>query len=88
MASLAWPPPPFPLHPFSPHFPCQPLHMPFPPHSSTQALKDQGLSVVSWQDLVEGGKAKPQEPGTRPEPEDLCTIMYTSGTTGVLKGMG
>lgn len=43
---------------------------------------------MSWQELVEGGKAKPREPGTRPDPEDLCTIMYTSGTTGVLKGTG
>jgi long-chain acyl-CoA synthetase len=37
--------------------------------------------VVSFDELMAKGKAAPAEP-VPPKPEDLCTIMYTSGTTG------
>ena len=35
----------------------------------------------TWAAFLELGAAKPAEPSP-PAPSDLCTIMYTSGTTG------
>ncbi len=46
-----------------------------------QAIKAKGLSVTSFVDLESQGAAAPAAP-VPPKPEDLCTIMYTSGTTG------
>lgn len=46
-----------------------------------QALKSKGISVLSFQELIDQGKSKPAAP-VPPRPEDYCTIMYTSGTTG------
>ena len=46
-----------------------------------QAVKDKGYSLFSFDELKKLGAAKPVEP-VPPSPEDLCTIMYTSGTTG------
>lgn len=47
-----------------------------------QSLKDAGFTVHSWEDLLALGRASPVEPSHRPRADDLCTIMYTSGTTG------
>jgi long-chain acyl-CoA synthetase len=44
-------------------------------------VKALGIAVHSWDEFVALGKANPAEPRP-PKPEDLCTIMYTSGTTG------
>jgi acyl-coenzyme A synthetase/AMP-(fatty) acid ligase len=46
-----------------------------------QAVKDKGYSLFSFDELKKLGAAKPVEP-VPPSPEDLCTIMFTSGTTG------
>jgi long-chain acyl-CoA synthetase len=37
---------------------------------------------MSWDELLARGRELQAEPESRPQPEDLCTIMYTSGTTG------
>ena len=39
------------------------------------------MRVLRWQELVEAGRADPR-PGVSAAGTDLCTIMYTSGTTG------
>lgn len=44
------------------------------------------LTVISYDELMELGKAKPVEP-VLPHREDLCCIMYTSGSTGTPKGV-
>eukprot|EP00983_Pelagomonas_calceolata_P050075 1141799-Pelagomonas_calceolata.AAC.1 len=46
-----------------------------------QAVKDRGLTLYSFDDFKKMGAEKPADP-VPPSPEDLCTIMYTSGTTG------
>ena len=46
-----------------------------------QDLEAQGVQVRRWQELIEAGRADPR-PGNSGAPTDLCTIMYTSGTTG------
>jgi long-chain acyl-CoA synthetase len=41
--------------------------------------------VLSWGDALDAGAASPAEP-VPPSPDDYCTIMYTSGTTGESAG--
>ena len=43
----------------------------------TEAL---GMSVFSFEAFAQLGSERPS-PANPPQPEDLCTIMYTSGTT-------
>eukprot|EP00850_Spirogloea_muscicola_P001110 SM000004S14980 [mRNA] locus=s4:490198:504514:- [translate_table: standard] len=45
-----------------------------------------GISISGWSDFVKLGKEKAFDP-TPPTAEDICTIMYTSGTTGEPKGV-
>jgi long-chain acyl-CoA synthetase len=46
-----------------------------------QVLTAAGVNVMSYDALAAAGAAKPAE-AVPPKPDDYCTIMYTSGTTG------
>ena len=54
---------------------------PRPQQTTAQAIKAKGIAVLSFDEIMEKGKAAPVEP-VAPKAEDICTIMYTSGTTG------
>ena len=39
------------------------------------------MKLYAWDEFMALGEKKPAEP-VAPKPEDIATIMYTSGTTG------
>lgn len=48
-----------------------------------QSVQSMGVAIMSWEDLLNKGRSQPIPEPVPPKPEDLCTIMYTSGTTGM-----
>jgi long-chain acyl-CoA synthetase len=49
-------------------------------------LTAAGVTVMSYDALAQAGAAKPVD-AVGPKPDDYCTIMYTSGTTGTHTAM-
>jgi len=47
----------------------------------SQACSEAGITTHTWAAFLEAGAAAPA-PASPPAPGDVCTLMYTSGTTG------
>ncbi len=61
------------------------------PEASADAEHDLPGGAMSWQDLVEEGQFSSYDRAAvellRPGPNDVCEVMFTSGTTGMPKGV-
>lgn len=54
--------------------------------ATVQRAKNRGVEIFTFDEVEKLGAAKmyPEQP---PKPEDLCTVCFTSGTTGHPKGV-
>ena len=57
-----------------------------PEHISQLKEAHPRLTILSFNDLREMGENNSVDP-TPPQPDDLCCVMYTSGSTGAPKGV-
>lgn len=55
----------------------------FPQYSASSKIEGEGF--LKWNDLI--ANHEPQTENYLPDPDDLFTVMYTSGTTGTPKGV-
>lgn len=52
----------------------------------TKEADQIGIKMYAWNDFLKVGKDNPRQP-CPPQASDICTVMYTSGTSGQPKGV-